>query len=312
MNPTVSVVIPTYNSPDLLMETVGYVLAQTFTDYELIVVDDGSTDDTPARLAPLAEAGRIRYVRQANGGIGVARNRGIDESRGTFVCPLDHDDIWLPRKLEVQVAYHRAHPELVSSSVQWASSVRPDRPMIDRAAHRCDARGFAARPVQSTCFVTACLMFHRERCAGLRYETRRGACEDMPFQWAMLNRGPFGVASEEILTIYRVHVGNESGRSSYYANSVRFLRELQREGRFDAYAPDDRRAIDETITSASQQAFARLILDRRRSAAAALLAEQAPHLWRARRLRFLAIAPLALVAPRALVRHRWRPDPVLP
>ena len=311
--PAVSIVIPTYNGAELLRETLAHVFAQTFSDYEVIVVDDGSTDGvTAAMLDEFAAADRIRLVRQANAGIGMARNRGIDAARGKYVCPLDHDDLWMPGKLAAQVAYHEAIPELVSSSVQWATSAGPEVPRIDRAELRCDARGLVAHPVGSNCFVSACLMFHRGRVGTLRYETRRGAAEDLPFQLEMLALGPFGVVSDEILTIYRTHAGNESSSSSYYEQTARFMQELRRAGRFDRFAPVDRGVIDALFASIAQQAFARLILDRRRAAAARLLVEQASDLYAAGRFKFLAAAPLALLAPRSLVRRRWRRDPVMP
>ena len=95
-SPRVSVVVPTYTARALLAETLAAILAQTFTDFELIVVDDGSTDDTADYLASIADP-RLRVVRQANAGVGAARNRGIDESRGAFVAFCDHDRRAPPR-----------------------------------------------------------------------------------------------------------------------------------------------------------------------------------------------------------------------
>ncbi len=108
--PAVSVIIPTYKHRDFVQETLQSVFAQTFTDYEVIVVNDGSPDDTADVLKPLAEAGRIRYIEQENQGQGAARNRGLAEARGEFVALLDDDDLWPPDKLEWQVACLRADP----------------------------------------------------------------------------------------------------------------------------------------------------------------------------------------------------------
>lgn len=102
--PKVSVVIPTYKHRDFVAATLQSVFAQTFTDYEVIVVNDGSPDDTEAVLEPFAAAGRIRCFRQGNCGQAAARNRGLAEARGEFIALLDDDDLWGPDKLEWQVA----------------------------------------------------------------------------------------------------------------------------------------------------------------------------------------------------------------
>ncbi len=102
--PVVSVIIPTYKHRDFVRATLDSVFAQTFTDYEVIVVNDGSPDDTAEVLRPLAEAGQIRYIAQENQGQGAARNRGLAEARGEFIALLDDDDLWPPDKLEWQVA----------------------------------------------------------------------------------------------------------------------------------------------------------------------------------------------------------------
>jgi glycosyltransferase involved in cell wall biosynthesis len=98
----VSVVIPTYNRAGWLRKTVESILQQTHGPCEVIVVDDGSTDDTEAVCAGLPEA--VRYIRQTNGGVATARNRGIAEAQGVWVALADSDDLWQPRKLEVQLA----------------------------------------------------------------------------------------------------------------------------------------------------------------------------------------------------------------
>ena len=97
----VSVVIPTYNRADLIVEALESVFRQTFRDFEVIVVDDGSTDHTEEAMR--AYAGRIRYVRQANRGVNAARNRAIDMALGEYIALLDNDDLWREEKLALQV-----------------------------------------------------------------------------------------------------------------------------------------------------------------------------------------------------------------
>jgi hypothetical protein len=118
--PNVSVVLPTYNRKQLVQETIDSVLRQTYTDFELIIVDDGSTDDTGDALAS-RYGSRIRYVYQENQGESAARNHGIDLAKGTYVAFIDSDDLWHEDKLMRQMEVAEAHPELgiVSTQAYW-------------------------------------------------------------------------------------------------------------------------------------------------------------------------------------------------
>src|SRR5579859_34609 len=131
MTPLVSVVIPTYNGSQLLFETLQTVFAQTFRDFEVIVVNDGSTDDTPEMLRRFS--GRVRVISQENGGIGVARNRGIAEASGRYVALLDHDDLWMPEKLARQVQFLEEHHECIAVGVPYAFSTSPAECIFDVA-----------------------------------------------------------------------------------------------------------------------------------------------------------------------------------
>jgi glycosyltransferase involved in cell wall biosynthesis len=108
--PLVSVVIPTYNYARFVSEAVDSVLAQTYPSLEVVVVDDGSTDDTREVLARYGD--RIRYIYQPNAGLPAARNTGIKAARGEFIGLLDSDDVFHPRKFELQMRYMLAHPEV--------------------------------------------------------------------------------------------------------------------------------------------------------------------------------------------------------
>lgn len=99
---TISVVVPTYNRAEFLQQTVQSILAQTVPSLEIIVVDDGSTDHTADVCAGFGES--IRHLRQENQGLAVARNAGIHIARGDWIAFCDDDDVWRPRKLEVQLA----------------------------------------------------------------------------------------------------------------------------------------------------------------------------------------------------------------
>lgn len=108
MAPRVSVLIPTYNCGRFLGEAIDSVLAQTFRDLEIIVVDDGSTDDTALVAARYPQ---VKYIYRQHCGVSPARNAAIAVATGEIVVFLDADDIWLPDKLHKQVAYLDEHPD---------------------------------------------------------------------------------------------------------------------------------------------------------------------------------------------------------
>ncbi len=113
-SPAVTVVVPTYNRADLIAETLESVRAQTFTDWECIVVDDGSTDDTRSVVEEfVARDPRFRYVWQENHSASSARNHGLRLARGEFIAFLDSDDLFEPDRLEWQVEALRRDPEAV-------------------------------------------------------------------------------------------------------------------------------------------------------------------------------------------------------
>ena len=115
-NPEVSVILPTYNRGWILKEAIDSVLTQDFRDFELIVVDDGSTDNTPQILDSYHQD--LMVVRQPNRGVSAARNRGIAAAGGGLIAFLDSDDLWLPRKLSSQVVFFNSNPEAVINQTE--------------------------------------------------------------------------------------------------------------------------------------------------------------------------------------------------
>ena len=108
--PTVSVIIHTYNNEKFIVETIESVLNQTYKDYEIIVVDDGSVDGTHDALLPYMQ--KIRYHYKENGGIASAKNTGIRLSQTEFIAFLDHDDLWVPDKLKLQMECFNGNPQV--------------------------------------------------------------------------------------------------------------------------------------------------------------------------------------------------------
>lgn len=169
--PLVSVVIPTFNRARYVCEAVESVLAQTHPAIQLIVVDDGSTDDTARAL--LEFAGRIAYLKQENRGIGAARNAGIAVARGDFFAFLDDDDLWMPDKLERQLAVFQNTPD---TDAVYGCAEQFLSPELDEAA-RARLRHLADRVLQTP---TASLLLIRRQTferVGLFDEALRVAVE---------------------------------------------------------------------------------------------------------------------------------------
>lgn len=115
----ISVIIPTYNRATLTKRAIESVLNQNIQPYEIIVVDDGSTDNTKEVLQSFGD--KIVTIYQKNSGVSVARNRGIKEAKGEWLALLDSDDIWLNKKLSTQISYHKNNPHIKISQTneEW-------------------------------------------------------------------------------------------------------------------------------------------------------------------------------------------------
>lgn len=209
--PSVSVVIPTYNHQQYLPSTLDSVFGQTFTDYEVIVINDGSPDDTAALLKPLAESSRIRYIEQPNAGQAAARNRGLKEARGEFVALLDDDDIWPADKLEWQVGRLRESPQvgLVAGDRIWwhGDEAEPD---VALDPTRCRTLTFEAlfegNPIASPGQVT----IRRDlldRVGG--FDASIWGADDYDL-WFRLTRITRFEVYERVALLYRAHATNAS------------------------------------------------------------------------------------------------------
>ncbi|HEY8580871.1 MAG TPA: glycosyltransferase family 2 protein [Beijerinckiaceae bacterium] len=167
--PTVTVVIPLYNAARWISLSLACALRQTFDDFEVVVVDDGSTDDGGRIAAGFADP-RVRVIRQENRGLAGARNTGVRNARGRYVALLDADDLWTPDKLARHVAHLDAEPT-VGVSFSWSA-------MIDEAGR---ALGMAQRPRPGA--VDAAHVFCRNPVGnGSAAVIRRAALDDIVFR----------------------------------------------------------------------------------------------------------------------------------
>lgn len=210
--PLVSIIVPHYNSTRTLCETVQSVRAQSFADWELIIVDDGSSAEQVAGLGALA-GDRITIVEQANLGPAAASQRGIDRAAGRYLAFLDHDDLWLPDKLARDVTLLESHAELdlVFCAFQWidehgAAIGSPHRPSGDRFDARLLAEDYCIGPTS-----TVTMRASAARAAGsMNLELRR--YYDFEFFLRVASLRPRNVgATADALTLYRRHAGQLSG-----------------------------------------------------------------------------------------------------
>lgn len=108
----VSVILPVYNGARFVREAIDSVLAQSYRGYEVVIVNDGSLDDSEAVIRPYLDRPNFKYVAQSNQGVAAARNAGIALAEGELLTLLDQDDLWVPEKLSMQVRYMDEHPEV--------------------------------------------------------------------------------------------------------------------------------------------------------------------------------------------------------
>jgi hypothetical protein len=223
--PKVSVIIPTYNRSQSVREAIESVLAQTYRDHEVIVVDDGSADDTPAVLGSFGD--RIKAIRQANAGVSAARNAGIRAARGDWLAFLDSDDLWVPGKLERQMADVAAYPKIVGQMVDAlvVGYGEEEASMFDVRGARQDFElgPLRERPlldVMNVQFFTSTWMLKREAVVASGY-FRVGFTiyEDLELLTKVALRGPFAVANFGGVKMRRVP-GQEAALSNQHREKL--------------------------------------------------------------------------------------------
>jgi glycosyltransferase involved in cell wall biosynthesis len=259
--PTVSVVIPCYNGAKYLRETLESALAQTHPVLEVIVVDDGSTDDSAAIAESVGPP--VRVIRQPNQGESTARNRGIDEARGDWIAFLDADDLWDPTKIAKQLA--GVTPEVGATCTGYYAFQDPGKQIIYEYVPRAEDLTFDGAMTKAMNPCTASdLMIRRNLDARFPVSTSYG--EDAIFILSLMRRTRFAVVPE-LLMGYRRHASAQSRtryvRIKWYESIVGWLRQqsdlapsvreryersllkLPVAGCVDAYLARDWEAVDE-------------------------------------------------------------------
>jgi glycosyltransferase involved in cell wall biosynthesis len=238
----VSVIIPVYNGAATIGRALASAFAQTFTDFEIVVTDDGSTDDTPATLAGYGD--RIRVIRQRNRGLAGARNAAVLASSGEYLAFLDDDDEWMPEMLARCVSLLDEDPNCV---LAYAGAVRVDMtgapmPNQEGQTNGVDSPTMAQMLERPWNVVPSQVMVRRtvyERCGG--YDERPTNCEDCHFLLMAREHGHFRGVREALVRkatrpLYPKALNRDPGcelfvrivRERYGASAAGFIKEFRR------------------------------------------------------------------------------------
>lgn len=206
MPPTVTVFIPVYNRAHLVASAIRSVLEQSFRDFECLLVDDGSTDEI-ADVVDATRDPRIRLVRNPrNLGIPRTRNRGIELATGNYLAVLDSDDIALPHRLERQVAFLDARPEMAAVG-SWVQPIDGEG-QLAKKVRKCPAspRAIAFSLLFRTVPQHSSMVFRRSALEGLRYREDFPVMQDREFLGRLAHRKQIGCV-QEVLVHLRQHEG---------------------------------------------------------------------------------------------------------
>lgn len=238
-----SVIIPTFNRAVYLQETIASVLRQTWQDFELVLVDDGSTDNT-ADIVRSFDDRRIRYIYRSNGGISAARNTGLDAARGEYIAFLDSDDLWEPSKLELQMAFMTAaRTGLAFTDFQrfndkhdqdrlfaYLRSDLEELPteQIFSHAYRIEKDAFIAlAPMRMFASWVQTSLIKRELVRDIRFDTTLHLSEDFAYMLRVYQRVRAGYIDLPLVRVRR-HPGNSTKQASAHLQPrLRALQSLQ-------------------------------------------------------------------------------------
>ena len=216
-SPKVSVIIPAYNAAAFVGETLGSVFAQTFTDYEVIVINDGSPDTEAFERAIAPYRERINYIKQENRGASAARNAGLNAARGELVAFLDADDTWLTNYLQEQIDFmHEHQPDLIcGDAIVFSDSRTDDQSYMDVLMNGADHFGevtFEGLISGSQSLITSAVVARRQKVieAGSFDENLRNA-QDFDLWIRMALRGARMGYQRKVLARYRYREGSLSG-----------------------------------------------------------------------------------------------------
>jgi len=195
-NSLISIILPTFNRADFIAGALDSVLAQTYRQWECIIIDDGSADGTVDVLKEYHDP-RFRYLYQENQGVSGARNTGIAESSGEVIALLDSDDEWLPAKLETQLSYMREHGyEICQTEEIWIRGGK----RVNQPARYAKPEGWFFEQALEMCLISpSCTMFTKAAWGHIGpFDVQMPSCEDYDMWLRACLRYPVGLVREQL------------------------------------------------------------------------------------------------------------------
>lgn len=204
MNETVSIIVPVYNAEKYIEETIRHVVAQTYRDWELLLVVDGSRDGSAQVIQNYQEAeneSRLRIiVREKNEGAAKARNQGLREATGRYIAYVDADDLWMPRKLEQELLFMKEkQAAFVFSGYEFADEEGMGTGKVVHVPEKLDYR----KALKNTTIFTSTVLFDTERIPRELLEMPDIKSEDTALWWKVLRNGYTAYGLDQNLVLYR-------------------------------------------------------------------------------------------------------------
>ncbi len=268
----ISIIIPTYNRAQFVAKAIASILRQNFTDREIIVVDDGSTDNTSTILAPFEK--EIKYIFQQNAGVSAARNTGISAANGMWIAFLDSDDEWKPGYLEWQMKRAEQYPKIVTH-ITNALTIKPNQAEEDHFQGTRLSNTFndgncliLERPLSTVIkhrpwFLQAAIMRRDVLFSTGLFDTSLRIGEDLDVIARMALKGPFSICNKQLVCIYRREeelehlsgMASSDGLNSYESWSYVFTK-LRKD---ESLVHREKKVLDAAL-SENKRALANLLL----------------------------------------------------
>jgi glycosyltransferase involved in cell wall biosynthesis len=225
--PVITVILPAFNAEQFIKKAIESILAQTFSNFELIIINDGSTDNTDQVIRSFTDS-RIKYIKNSeNKGLIDTLNKGIDEAKGKYIARMDADDISLPTRFEIQVNYLNNHSDvdIVASTIIFINEKGEQTGTWPLDTKTINSNQITEALITENCIAHPSVMGKTAIFTKYRYRKGRVNIEDYDLWLRMINNGRTIAKIEEPLLLYRVHEQSITGtylkKTNFYFKHAR-------------------------------------------------------------------------------------------